>query len=405
MKNSSLKNSLVAAGVAVFAGVVTLGANVAFGVATPTQNPTEAALYSPVFEGVDIQGKIKNSDPAAIAGGAVFIDDSLQAQGPITAISGLLIDSGWGIKSRDLDGTGIVAIRDNFGVYGKNAAANKPIKINGDEGSITPLAGTLQIKGKMDVTEAIKNSTNANGGDVVLDDNVKVTGAVDVPTGAVNALELVATGGVTGNFLKTTGGITGAALALTDDSGIESTSPSGKLRIQSPLDAWYGIVNSNTDNNGDPLPVKIADSLSVEGDVTAGVWLKTKDFQSTGALWSDGAAYFKHLDVFNEGIGDVTIEAGNIQASGKIKAKGGFGTTNRRQSAVASLAAGGTGSTVASCNGSEKLLSCGADLSGWGYLNSLVPDYTNSTCTAYAKNTEDAAKNLYAFALCLDPAL
>lgn len=56
MQNSHLKNSLIAAGIAVFAGVVTLGANVAFGDTSPGALPSATTLVSPTFGGLTVTG-------------------------------------------------------------------------------------------------------------------------------------------------------------------------------------------------------------------------------------------------------------------------------------------------------------------------------------------------------------
>lgn len=231
MQNSHLKNSLIAAGIAVFAGVVTLGANVAFGVTNPAQSPATAGLISPTFSGLDVKGKINNSNPAV------------------------------------------------------------------------------------------------NDGDVVIDDNVKINGAVNVPTDAVNAMQLVANDGVIGGFMKTTGAITAGGLILSPDNnmGIESSGPGG-VKINDPLDAWETIINTNKNNVGAEMPVKIADDLDVTGSITNSTTNNLGYVRVNDDLSVDGDLIVYNKDLVMTGMnskirssGSQTIEIGNnVRLNGNL---------------------------------------------------------------------------------------
>ena len=98
----------------------------------------------------------------------------------------------------------------------------------------------------------------------------------------------------------------------------------------------------------------------------------------------------------------------NIDNTGKITSTGGFGTIRKHDSSGKIINGGATGSHKVICDTAnypqEKLISCGANQTGWGYLNSIVPDYSTGTCTAFVKNTDAGGSTLTVYAMCLDSA-
>lgn len=79
MENKNLKNILIAAGLAVFAGVLTLGVNAAFGsVDAPTQNPVDAALHSPRFQDVDVEDALNVGGDFTVSHG-IYVGDAIKS--------------------------------------------------------------------------------------------------------------------------------------------------------------------------------------------------------------------------------------------------------------------------------------------------------------------------------------
>jgi hypothetical protein len=314
MKNSHLKNSLIAAGIAVFAGVVTLGANVAISATTPTQTPAAAGLVGPTFSTATIGG--------------------------ILNVAGLIQNTVGGI-------VGIKGPVDISGAIRNDTVANTPVIFNdgngvalqaGDldiqQGGILNSNGILNIKSSIDINGQIRNDTVAGAPVSVNDDGVALkAGDLDIQGGIKN----------TTSTFSQLGALVGNPVNIADSLAVAgSTITTGKTQANGGLDVYGdklavlteaqfsgGISMYGGDIHGaGAAPVVIGSDLyankniTSEGEIKASTWLKTKDFQSTGALWSDGSAYFKHLEVFNEGVGSVFMESGNIKASGSIKASG-----------------------------------------------------------------------------------
>lgn len=319
MENKNLKNVLMAAGLAVFAGVLTLGVNAAFGLDAPSQDPAGAALHSPVFDEVDVQGGLKNT-----IGNEVFVQD------PLKALSGIIVDPGWGITA--LGNLGKVIIKDNLFVAGHDAGIGGfGIHINGNEGSITSDSGSVIVKPILDAKGTIKNSTVVNNPpSPALDQPVKIDDALEVTNNAV----------INGNLFATQNATITKNLTV---SGALNTkgmwSNGGVMIIGDSINQGALVV---TDNIGAGKDLNVAGNINassyvnVSKDLNVSTWVKTHDFVSDGALWSNGSAYFKELDVFNEGVGDVTISDGMINADksidigspgvdGKLSLKGGGG--------------------------------------------------------------------------------
>lgn len=490
MKNSHLKNSLIAAGIAVFAGVVTLGANVAISATTPTQTPAAAGLVGPTFSTatiggiLNVAGLIQNT-----VGGIVGIKGPVDISGAIrndtVANTPVIFNDGNGValQAGDLDiqqggilnSNGILNIKSSIDINGQirnDTVAGAPVSFN-DANGVALKAGDLDIQAGV-----IKNSTGVLGfGSVVnFAKNAIFNGDTNIFYKGLQINDGLSMGGMD-RTIRNVGQINGddvSIFRLQQPSVWMELKPNVSARLYTASGSSVSTQNTGEvtvigknvygkNLNNEPTFTVTGKDFASAGEVKAATWLKTKDFQSTGALWSDGSAYFKHLDVFNEGVGDVFMENGNIKATGdltigknvndqkflvhtrpngngdflqittdkadgnwdwsngiimkrataegspstvfqvngKITSANGFGTTNTYTSSTA-LAANAGGSITASCKAGEKLLSCGGKFSGWGYLNSIIPDYTNSTCTAWGKNTA-SPDTLTAYALCIDP--
>jgi|GEM_PF-2142785 len=455
MNNSHLKNSLIAAGIAVFAGVVTLGVNVAVGATTPTQDPATSGLVAPTFNGLDIRGTIENGDNN-VNGGMINI------LSPIKALSGIIVDPSWGIST--LGNLGIVEIKDNLFVAGHNPGnGGFGVHIDGNQGSISTDSGSLKVSNSLDIQGSIKNSSTGKvgiNGDLNVSGNqansgkLTVVGKVGIGTtspmdklhisqnydgksGAilenlsdgVNATTLLQllnnssyvgvnqgaglmrVGGNNVNYegiystisranalaLFTQGDnpldfLTNSVLRMTIDSsgnvGVGTTNPRAKLEVN-------GGAGNNT-------------AVNIYGPNNAGQ-TSTINLMDTNnyiqAIWGGNmvARSYNGIDLqVNHGVAvnGVTPKV-SIDTAGHVTATGGFGATISHQSS-ASLAAGAGGSAATSCAAAEKLLSCGGSFNGWGYINSIIPNYASGTCIAYGKNptTNDT---LTVYALCLNP--
>lgn len=176
MQNSHLKNSLIAAGIAVFAGVVTLGANVAFGVTNPAQAPAAAGLIGPTFSGLDVRGNIQNTSD----------DDTYDNTKPnYSAVPGAvrIIDDLFVRKSiwadDDLYATNITA---NGGSITSSGPLNARMTIVNPSvsGPIGNLNTPVTIDDDLEVWGSIFNSTTSNDGVVKINDDLTVTGATTV---------------------------------------------------------------------------------------------------------------------------------------------------------------------------------------------------------------------------------
>lgn len=470
MKNSHLKNSLIAAGIAVFAGVVTLGASVAIGATpAPTQDPTTANGVGPTFTALtvggnttiggilDVAGAIKNTVGGILqinSPGGIDLNGQIRNDTVANAPVMFNDSNGVALKAGDLDvqagsikntGDGIVKLNGNVDISGvirnEVVGGGLPVKFN-DANGVAILAGDLDIQ-----AGGLKNTL---GGIVQIINDLNVVGGVtatgmQLSNGNSNANLLVKGGALSnsGNLLVTPNSISNFSSDITLQNGKGYAVNIGNL-----------AKSSNLNVNGD---------INATGEVKAATWLRTKDFQSTGTLWSDGDAYFKFLDVFNEGVGDVQMQNGNIKASGdltignnvndqkfliypregsvfkgdflqitsdkadgtwdwnngiimkrgtvegspstvfqvngKITSSKGFGTPSPHSTTYA--VTGKSNGLTASCNAGELLLSCGITASGWGYVNTLNQGTTS--CTAYFNNTDAGNANVTVQALCLDP--
>ncbi|MBI5754482.1 hypothetical protein HZA40_05040 [Candidatus Peregrinibacteria bacterium] len=159
MEKSHLKNSLIAAGIAVFAGVITLGANVVFGATTPTQDPATAGLVAPTFSGLDVQGPVQNSQVVKQS-----ISDVPQ---PVQV-------------NDDLQITG-------NGIVNGNTFANKALTVGG----LATLGADLTVTGNSTIHGLFSFKGATFLGDIVDQGNLIVTGNASVGTGKMLSVDNV----------------------------------------------------------------------------------------------------------------------------------------------------------------------------------------------------------------------
>ncbi len=321
MKNSHLKNSLIAAGIAVFAGVVTLGANVAISATTPTQTPAAAGLVGPTFSGLDVYGDADIGGDLTVSSSSEIILSNPVTDVSLSAVNGALKILGDTVISHILT---------------VNAAIDAQSYItNTKTQHLTLQAGNIDLNGITTLTKdlSVSGSTTLNG-NLTSSSNIITTGDLDMKNGAIKNTTSTFSqlGALVGNPVKIADSlaVTGSTITTGKTQANGGLDVNGdKLAVSTEAQFSGGISMYGGDIHGAGVaPVVIGSDLyankniTSEGEIKASTWLKTKDFQSTGALWSDGSAYFKHLEVFNEGVGSVFMESGNIKASGSIKASG-----------------------------------------------------------------------------------
>lgn len=310
MENKNLRNVLMAAGLAVFAGVLTLGVNAAFGLDVPSQDPAGAALHSPVFKDVNVENDVN-------AGNNLYVGKNIQAGENITVGGLVLTTNATGdIINQDQDSP--VVIDDNLNVTG-----------------VADITKHLVVRQDIDVNGLINNSSNKNEGAVVIDDINGLT--VKSGTSTFNNTETNLNGNLTVGF-KNPEVLRNVTLnANTTTKG--SLSVGTGLTAKSFIDALGGIKNTTVVVEGVsnvPKPVKIDDALEVannaviDGDLFATQNLTvtnnaniTKDLTVSGNTnISGGASVSGSLTVGAPGVdGNLTLKGGG----GKIMTKG---TTN-----------------------------------------------------------------------------
>ncbi|MEK7085706.1 MAG: hypothetical protein AAB953_01685 [Patescibacteria group bacterium] len=166
MENKNLKNILVAAGLAVFAGVLTLGVNAAFGaVDAPSQNPADAALHSPRFNNVDVNGNLVNSTttPSPTGAGSAAIPNPLVINDDATITGNLKTD-------------GLLEAKGNL-------SANGLLSVTGDASFLSDISVLGGIKNSLNNAPlTIDDGLNVTGGALVNGDKLTVANGLDVGT-------------------------------------------------------------------------------------------------------------------------------------------------------------------------------------------------------------------------------
>lgn len=404
MENKNLKNIFIAAGLAVFAGVLTLGVNAAFGLDAPSQDPAGAALHSPVFNEVDVQGGLKNT-----IGNEIFVLD------PIKALSGIIVEPTWGITA--LGNLGKVIIQDNLFVAGHNAGnGGYGIHINGNKGEITSDSGTvivnssLNTKGDLTISGALSLSKDLFSfagatflGDVIEQGDLIVTGTVSTGNSLfTDAIEGFSGGVAAEDFAPITfknpiKGLPPAGLVspitlkvlnnleVTGNLGVGTSTPGAKLEVNG------GAGQSTAVNVYGPNAVSQSSTINL---IDTNNYLK--------AIWG-GNTVLRSWNGIDLQVNHST-KGLSINTAGHVTAAGGFGTVNHTiWGSGSNLAAGIAGSRSVTCPAGQVLLSCGYTNGSGVPINRVGFDDSN-TCYVDAKNTTAEPVWFNAKAICLDPA-
>ncbi|MBI4232108.1 hypothetical protein HY605_02650 [Candidatus Peregrinibacteria bacterium] len=132
MDYSEIKKHFLASLTAVVVGVALLGVNSAFGaLAEPAEEPANATLHSPVFNGVDVKGSIVNS--GAANDGAVVVNDDLGIQNNLVVGKDALVinlQTAGNLTVGSGVGGGNLIVRNEISNDSGDEKINDPVKIN-----------------------------------------------------------------------------------------------------------------------------------------------------------------------------------------------------------------------------------------------------------------------------------
>lgn len=286
MENKNLRNVLMAAGLAVFAGVLTLGVNAAFGLDVPSQDPAGAALHSPVFKDVNVENDVN-------AGNNLYVGKNIQAGENITVGGLVLTTNATGdIINQDQDSP--VVIDDNLNVTG-----------------VADITKHLVVRQDIDVSGLINNSSDKNAGAVVIDDinGLKVSSGTATFDNDTNLNGNLTVGFKNPEVLRNV-----TLNANTTTKG--SLSVGTGLTAKSFIDALGGIKNSKVVVEGGsnvPKPVNIDDDLQVTGN---GI-INGNTFANQGLTVNGLTSLGANLVVTN-GISNAMISVGGAAGFGSL---------------------------------------------------------------------------------------
>ena len=360
MKNSHLKNSLIAAGIAVLAGVVTLGANVAFGGTTPTQDPSAAGLVAPTFSGLGVTG-VSNL-ASLIVPGLLSVQGTLNVPGP-----SLLTNT---------------SIAGNLGVTGATSLGNATV------GGTLAVTGNSSLSGTLDILKAVTAHGNFTFDSVV-------GGSI------YNTMNLV-------GFLNKN---------IVISSNNSNTSYNSILTIHG--DGLHNQVDIGTGTTSGNLTV--FGKAQTTGDVVVDGTLKaSSDAQFSGGI-TMYSGNIHGAGISPVTVGSSLYANKDLIVSGKATATGGFGTFKRILSTPLSLAAnGGTAEASAACPAGTYIVSCSGHATTTTYVTSTdagyynwttdvtfnnIDPYTDNKCYVRGVNKNTTtARYVGAIAVCMDPA-
>ncbi len=189
MKNSRLKNSLIAASIAVLAGVLVFSVNAAIGDA-PGYNPPGGGV-SPTFNDVTAMGNVQIAGSTALYGNFVAIGDinrfdgDLEVDGVLEVLDTLVIGSSLGMRTGSVSDSIPVKVSDDLDVSGSlsNSGAGWP-PLSIDDSVV--VEGYFEVRDQLRATADFVNpafAANPKGGlplnlPVSINDNLEVTGDI-----------------------------------------------------------------------------------------------------------------------------------------------------------------------------------------------------------------------------------
>lgn len=406
MQNSHLKNSLIAAGIAVFAGVVTLGANVAFGGTNPSQDPATAGLIGPTFSGltsngdVNIQGLIKNplpNSPVRIGSDLTIYNNNDKG---VLDVQGLIKNYYGSVKIDDSSGLDVQSIQNTSGTPGTKSGA---VNIDDSDG--------LHIGDLLLVDSPLMNIVNqAVGKPVKIDDDLNISGNLDVEGGVIsnsNSNKL----SINETLYVNPSGLPGKQIATLNDLGLYIWK--GSIFINDPV--LTPMLKFSDFTGGKILNLSSIVASTASNDLEMGFDENSPMLTLHSSPGDISTTIDSNLKISGSilnptttapgGAGDVIIADhakvnGTLTVGGKITASGGFGTITPRP------ITNSTGVVKATCNYGEILLSCSVSNAGGGFINdtrqyaAVDGTKTGPSCTYYLYNNNSASATVTA--TCLD---
>lgn len=419
MENKNLRNVLTAAGLAVFAGVLTLGVNAAFGLDVPSQDPAGAALHSPVFNSVDVQGGLANS-----ADDLTIYDDAIVNGGlTINPVMGGIFVTG---------NLGKLPLNANLWVGGKNYQDANSVTIDGDTGEISAEEGTLTIKNILDMQGGIKNTTVVVEGvsnvpkPVKIDDDFQVTGNGSFfgDLFATQNLTVTNNANITNNLNVSGNASISKDLTVSKSIDVGSPGVDGKLSLKG---GGGKIMTKGTTNGGVNFDNPIVQTGWIGGDLAFGdytalnsgyAWTGSEPISvvagQNGVFFSkgnNGTAYQTQLGKIDT--------SGNLNMTGNITANKIGNFVDIKSINYGSLPANdeqGAQKTV-SCPAGYTVLSCGHNVSYWDgsayvdykgsgiTVDGLIPKVADGACVGHFVNKTASTKYVKAYAVCFNPSV
>jgi hypothetical protein len=331
--------------------------------AAPTQAPPDG-LITPTFSGLLINDG--SADNLTVNSNG---DISNQAAGNLP----VKISDNEGVQFTTTSGRGTVMLVPNQTQsywqntgYVNSSLIGQPFKIfdsqgiaiaddNGDNTAfgVIPVETNGSPERGIYANAPISNSGTDNGGAVLIDDEMQLTGRLNTPD-----IE------ITSEYTATD---------CTNDGGEFYVPPMSNPICLMPVRIQGGFYGGSLK----------ADTAIIQNGVSAG-WLGTTGFLNA----------------------DDIIATGTIEATGKITSASGFGTVRTYTATSASIANGATGTVYRGCD-EGVLIACGYNADNNWYVYESYKNFNPSAdpmtrCRASARNSTGAADTFIVQAICLD---
>lgn len=391
MQNSKLKNIFISAAVAVFAGVLVLGVNAAFGVSAPTVSPEGSGLVGPTFSEMtttgdaEINGSLKDTVDSIIN-----VTGAILASGNITTTSGALwTDDG------------------NIGTTKGSIYARRPAGSTDDtEGNVIAY-NNLQVGADTDGGSISAGAANDSNNDVKINDVLNITRYEDANDSGNGSLRINYSDGtryltMDNNEIITHGDNFNINYEGTGNTVIGSVDDRSNLNVNGNINTIGYIANPTV---GTPTqPIWINDPLYVSEDITfdtyaSGPNIYVNDIISRGAL----TLYLNKTNKEGVEIGS-SGNTSSLTVYGAVRADR-FGIYGKDTSSPISISAGSTAAGSMACPSGETVISCGIYSANSNTLvRYLYPgDTGNNSCYGAMRNNSSSATTFRIDAYCLDP--
>lgn len=365
MKNANFKNAVISGVMAIFLGVLLLGANAVFG-ATPTLNPPGTGI-SPTFTGLTVTGTSNLQNLSAT--GNVSVSGSTSSKS-LTAMNGLTVQDGqifvgssdvsvspliiWSLANaqnalivRDVNGDDKFSIKIESGM----------VKIYNDYNG-SGLVNSIGLQGQ---NVKVEGNANLNSGkEIYFADNGQIRSSDDYHRilfrRSENKIELREYGDIV---------FSPGSRSATPETAKVTMKGDGSVAIGTTVPKALLTVNGEANING---KLKFTDSSDPTG------------FVDIGALNGD-------FNVYND-----------LNVTGHLKAYSLGKYIIRETPTPVSITTGNGGSASINCQTGEQILSCQAK--GASNIAINASEISNNTCYVMGKNTGTFTQTIRAQAMC-----